>query len=153
MIHNSQLSLCLEELAHTGEVLLQRCNLDSESQQWFWISPGMLMCAASSRCLSAQHSEPVRTQPCDEPDVDPAGLMWDCDGDRLISRDTAKLLSVSDQRLTLAKLSKYSKWRSVDQGDICQDRLSKSQQVTPASATVLLRETSVSRTTMAVYHH
>ncbi|XP_075325261.1 uncharacterized protein LOC142383029 [Odontesthes bonariensis] len=122
MIHNSQCSLCLEDSADTGEVLLKKCNLDSVSQQWLWINQGMLMCVASSRCLSSQ-SEPVQTRSCHGPDVDAAGLMWDCDSDRLISRNASLLLSVSHQRLILTKHSKHSKWRSLDEGDVCQERL------------------------------
>ena len=127
MIHNSQRSLCLEDSADTGEVLLKKCNLDSESQQWVWINQGMLMCVASSRCLSSQWSGPVQTQSCHGPEVNAARLMWDCDSDRLISRNASLLLSVNGQHLILTKHSKHSKWRSLDEGDVCQERLSKSQ--------------------------
>ncbi|XP_008296647.1 uncharacterized protein LOC103369654 [Stegastes partitus] len=123
MIHNTQHSLCLEDSVDTGEVLLRKCNLDSEFQQWIWINMGMLMCVASSRCLSAQHEKPVQTQSCQVEDVDVIGLMWDCDRDRLISRNTSMLLSVSGQHLILTQHSQQSKWRSLDEGDICHERL------------------------------
>lgn len=130
MIYNTQHSLCLEDSAATGEVLLKECNLDSESQQWIWIDQGMLMCVASSRCLSAIPREPLKTQSCRGPKVDPAGLMWDCDKDRLISRNTSMLLSIDGRRLIFTHSSKYSKWRSLDEGDICQEKLSKSVKIT-----------------------
>ncbi|GAA6227795.1 uncharacterized protein LOC108877839 [Lates japonicus] len=123
MIHNTHCSLCLEDSAATGEVLLKKCNLDSERQQWVWIAQGMLMGVASSMCLSAQQTKPVRTQSCQETEVDAAGLMWDCDRDRLISRNTSMLLSVDGQHLILTYNSKHSKWRSLDEGDICQEKL------------------------------
>ncbi|XP_017275081.1 solute carrier family 51 subunit beta [Kryptolebias marmoratus] len=123
MIHNSKLSLCVEDSAGSSEVLLKKCNLDSEFQRWAWVGQGMLMCVASSRCLSAQQSESVHTQPCSEPDVNPAGLLWDCDSGRLFSRNASMLLSTDGQRLILTKHSKHAKWGSLDEGDICQDRL------------------------------
>lgn len=123
MIHNTQHCLCLEDSVDTGEVLLRKCNLDSESQQWIWIDQGMLMCVASSRCLSAQQGQLVRTQSCDELEVDVTGQVWDCDRDRLINRNTSMLLSVRGQHLILTQGSEQSKWRSLDEGDICQERL------------------------------
>lgn len=130
MIHNTQRSLCLEDSAAPGRVLLKKCNLDSESQQWMWVDQGMLMCAASSRCLSAAQSEPLRTRSCRGPEVNAAGLMWDCDRDRLISRNTSMLLSIDGRHLILTHDSKRSKWRSLDEGDICQEKLSKSLTIT-----------------------
>nr|XP_046232192.1 solute carrier family 51 subunit beta [Scatophagus argus] len=123
MIHNTQHSLCLEDSAATGEVLLKKCNLESESQQWMWISQGMLMCVASSRCLSAMQREPLQTQACWGPKVEAAALMWDCDNNRLISRNTSMLLSIDGQQLVFTHESKHSKWRSLDEGDICQEKL------------------------------
>lgn len=123
MVHNTKYSLCLEDSAAIGEVLLQKCNLDSEFQQWIWINHDMLMCAASSRCLSAMQREPLQTQSCEGPKVDTAGLMWDCDKDRLISRNTSMLLSINGRRPILTHDSKHSKWRSLDEGDICQKKL------------------------------
>ncbi|XP_068597925.1 solute carrier family 51 subunit beta [Brachionichthys hirsutus] len=123
MIHNSQRSLCLEDSAAAGHVLLRGCNLDSESQQWLWTRQGMLMSAASSRCLSAQQSGPVRTLRCPGPKVDAAGFMWDCDRGRLISRNTSMLLSTDGQHLITSHDGKQSTWRSLDEGSICQERL------------------------------
>ncbi|XP_035530922.1 uncharacterized protein LOC118337892 [Morone saxatilis] len=136
MIHNTQHSLCLEDSAATGEVLLKKCHLDSESQQWIWIDQGMLKCVASSRCLSAMQTEPLRTQACQGPKVDAARLMWDCDRDRLISRNTSMLLSIDGRHLILTHDSKLSKWRSLDKGDICQEKLSKSVRITGYIITV-----------------
>lgn len=124
MIHNTQHNLCLEDSADTGEVQLKTCNLDSDYQQWIWISRDMLMCVASSRCLSAQHEGPVHTQDCHGPEVDAAWLIWDCDRDQLISRKLSMLLSHNGQHAILVQNSKHPKWRSLDldQGDICQER-------------------------------
>ncbi|CAK6961980.1 solute carrier family 51 subunit beta [Scomber scombrus] len=120
LIHNTQRSLCLEDTEPTGDVLLKECDLDSESQKWVWVDQSMLMSLATSRCLSAQQREPIQTRSCD---VDIAGLMWDCDRDRLISRNTSMMLSVKGRRLTLSQDSKNSKWKSLDKGDICQEKL------------------------------
>lgn len=123
MIYNTKNSLCLEDSA-TGEALLKKCNMDSESQQWTWIDQGMLMCVASSNCLLAVQRKPLQTQSCRSPEVvDAIEFVWDCDRDRLISKNTSMLLSVDGQHLILALDSKHSKWRSLDVGDICQEKL------------------------------
>ncbi|KAM9319105.1 uncharacterized protein KZ484_023403 [Pholidichthys leucotaenia] len=122
MIHNTEHSLCLED-SDKSEVLLKRCNLDSLSQQWVWTNQDMLMCIASSKCLSAQHPDPVQTASCNGQEVNTQGLMWICDQGRLISRNTSMLLSGNGQRLSLTKHSKQTQWRSLDEGDICQERL------------------------------
>lgn len=129
MIYNTWHGLCLEDTAASGEVLLKECNLDSESQQWTWIDQSMLMCVASSRCLLAMLKEPLKTQSCGGPMVDLVGLMWDCNTDRLISRNTSMLLSIKGRHLIFSNGSKYSTWRSLDKGDICQEKPSKSEQV------------------------
>ncbi|XP_042344753.1 solute carrier family 51 subunit beta [Plectropomus leopardus] len=123
MIHNTHRSLCLDDSAATGEVLLKNCNLDSESQQWIWIGQGMLMCVASSRCLSALQQKPVLTRPCFESEMNATDLMWDCDRSRLINKKSSMLLSVDGRHLILTHDSKHSKWRSLDEGDICQEKL------------------------------
>ncbi|XP_068587277.1 solute carrier family 51 subunit beta [Cebidichthys violaceus] len=123
MIHNTQSSLCLEESAATAEVLLKNCNLDSESQQWIWIDQDMLMCVESSRCLSGLQREPVQTRSCQGSEVDVTGLLWDCDRGRLINRNTSMLLSIDGRHLVLTHDSKLSKWKSLDEGDICQEKL------------------------------
>lgn len=130
MIYNSKHSLCLEDSAATGEVLLKNCNVDSEFQKWMWIDQNMLMCVASSRCLSDLQREPVLTRPCGEPEADVTGLMWDCDRGKLISKNTSMLLSMDGRRLILTNGNKHSKWRSLDEGDICQEKLSKSVRIT-----------------------
>ncbi|KAM4744131.1 uncharacterized protein FYW61_000290 [Anableps anableps] len=119
MIHNTQYGLCLEESADTGQVLLKECNLDSQTQQWVWINQGMLMCVASSRCLSAQQNPSVQTQSCQ----DAAELMWDCTSNRLTSRNTSLLLSTDGQHVILTNRLKHFEWKSLDEGDICQARL------------------------------
>lgn len=129
IIYNRQHSLCLEDSTVTGEVMLKECNLDSRLQQWTWINEGMLMSVASSRCLSALQSEPVTTQSCDGLETDSTGQMWDCDRDMLISRATSMLLSIEGRRLTFTHGSKNSKWRSLDKGDICQEKVSKFKRI------------------------
>lgn len=138
MIYNTKSSLCLEDSA-TGEVLLKKCNIDSASQQWTWIDQGMLMCVASSNCLLAVQRKPLQTQPCRSSEVDAVQFAWDCDRDRLISKNTSMLLSVDGQHLILAHDSKHSKWRSLDVGDICQEKLSKSIRIT-ATVMVLFKQ-------------
>ncbi|XP_040022723.2 uncharacterized protein LOC120811450 [Gasterosteus aculeatus] len=123
MIHNTQSSLCLAESSATGEVLLKKCNVDSESQQWIWIDRSKLMCVGSSRCLSALQSQLLGTRPCLGSEVDATGLLWDCDRGRLVSRNTSTLLSADGWRLVLTHDSKLSKWKSLDVGDICQEKL------------------------------
>ncbi|KAL6112650.1 slc51b [Pungitius sinensis] len=120
MIHNTQSSLCLAESAATWEVLLKKCNVDSASQQWIWIDRSKLMCVESSRCLSALQSQLLGTRPCLGSEVD---LLWDCDKGRLISGNTSMLLSTDGWRLVLTHDSKLSKWKSLDVGDICQEKL------------------------------
>ncbi|XP_041640744.1 solute carrier family 51 subunit beta [Cheilinus undulatus] len=126
MVHNTRRSLCMDDSAASGEVVLRRCNLDSVSQQWVWVDQNMLMNEASSRCLWAQQPGPPRTRSCSErgsgPGSDPSGLLWDCDRDRLISRNLSMMLAVDGRRPVLSHDSKQSRWRSVDGGDICQER-------------------------------
>lgn len=124
MIHNLHHSLCLEDSA-AGPVLLKTCSLDSESQQWIWVDQGLLMSLASSRCLSALQRDPVQTLRCPGPEADAAGFLWDCDRDRLISKNSSTLLSTDGRRLVLNQVAQNSKWRSLDAGDICQERLSE----------------------------
>lgn len=80
--------------------------------------------------MSAMQREPLQTQSCQGPKVNPAGLMWDCDRDRLISRNTSMLLTEDGRRLIFTHDIKRSKWRSLDAGDICQQKLSKSLTIT-----------------------
>lgn len=125
MLYNTQHSLCLHDSKATDEVLLKKCDLKSAFQQWIWIDQGMLMCVASSKCLLATQSKTLKTQACEGLDVDPSALMWDCEKDRLISRNASMFLSVEGQHLTLSHSNKYSKWKSLDTDDICGQSLSK----------------------------
>ncbi|KAG7235291.1 hypothetical protein INR49_002767 [Caranx melampygus] len=120
VIQNTQSTLCLEDSTATGEVLLKKCNLDSMNQQWVLTTQGKLMCVATSRCLSAQ-PDPVQTLSCHIPESE--RLLWDCDRDRLISRSMTMLLSIDGQHVSPTDNSKQSKWRSLDEGDICQEKL------------------------------
>ncbi|KAK7913007.1 hypothetical protein WMY93_013218 [Mugilogobius chulae] len=90
-----------------------------------WEDRSRLVNMKTSRCISAHHVQPVRTEACPEPgDEDRAkGLEWECDRDRLISRNNSLLLSLSGRRLVLTDDNKNIKWKSLDQGDICQDTL------------------------------
>ncbi|MEQ2312810.1 hypothetical protein AMECASPLE_035059 [Ameca splendens] len=123
MIHNMEYGLCLEDSDDTGQVLLKTCNLDSQAQQWVWMNRDMLMCVATSRCLSAQQNYPVQTQSCQEPDMNAAELMWDCTSNRLASRNTSLLLSSNGQHVILTKHLKHFEWKSLDEGNICQTKL------------------------------
>lgn len=139
-IYNTQHSLCLEEAHVTGLVVLKRCNLYSGSQQWTWSDEGTLVSVASSRCLSASHNEPVKTVSCEEQGADEAQLMWDCVRDGLFSRSTSMLLSVDGQQVTLAHGGKSSRWKSLEKGDICQEKLErKFQKVAGTKVFVFLR--------------
>ncbi|XP_064845492.1 solute carrier family 51 subunit beta [Oncorhynchus masou masou] len=121
MIHNTLHSLCLEDFPKTGLVQLNKCNLDSVLQQWIWRDQSLLERVGTSRCLSAHHSDPVQTVPCEG--VEDGGLRWGCELNRLISLNSSLELSTDGNRLTLSHRSKQTKWRSLDEGDICQERL------------------------------
>ncbi|XP_034535333.1 uncharacterized protein si:cabz01068815.1 [Notolabrus celidotus] len=123
MVFNSRRSLCLQDSAASGEVMLSNCDLDSEAQQWTWIDQSMLVNIASSRCLRALQGGPLRTQSCRGSEVDPAAFLWDCDRDRLISRNSSMLLSIDGGHPVLSHNNKQAKWKSVDGGDICLERL------------------------------
>lgn len=129
MIHNTVHSLCLED-SKTGWVQLKKCSLDSDLQQWVWRDPNILESVVTSRCLSGYHTDPVQTVPCEGGEEggerEGNGLKWDCEGNRLMSRHLSLELSTDGKRLTLSPRSKQSKWRSLDEGDICQERLSES---------------------------
>lgn len=123
MVFNTGRSQCLQESAASGEVVLSGCDLDSEAQQWMWIDQSMLMNVFSSRCLYALQGGHLQTRSCRGSNVDPAGLLWDCDHGRLISRNLSMFLSVNGQHPVLSHSSKEAKWKSVDGGDICLERL------------------------------
>lgn len=125
MIHNMQRSLCLEEVPESGEVVARKCSLFLDSQQWIWEEQSRLVNTATSRCLSAHPIQPVHTQPCPEPGEGESAkaVEWDCDRDRLISRNNSLMLSLNSRRLVLTDDGKNIKWRSLDKGDICQEKL------------------------------
>ncbi|KAL1007517.1 hypothetical protein UPYG_G00087840 [Umbra pygmaea] len=127
MIYNTYHGLCLENNPKTGLVQLKRCNLDSDVQQWIWIEQSVLQSVGTSRCLSASHPDPVQTVPCegveDWYNMEAGELQWGCELNRLISKNSSLELSTDGKRLTLSRRSKQTKWRSLDEGDICQDRL------------------------------
>lgn len=125
MIHNVHRSLCLEDIPESGEVVARKCSLDSDFQQWIWEEQSRLVNMATSRCLSAHHLQPVRTQPCPVPgEGDRTNFLdWDCDRGRLISRNNSLMLSLSGRRLVLTDDGKNIKWKSLDKGDICVEKL------------------------------
>ncbi|KAM6980586.1 uncharacterized protein FYW47_000317 [Aplochiton taeniatus] len=123
MIHNTLHSLCLEDSITTGLVQLKRCNLDSEHQQWIWRDQRVLVSVGTSRCLSAHHTGPVQTVSCDHLEDWGDSLLWDCERNSLISQNNSLELSTDGKHLSLSHKSKHSKWKSLDEGDICQDRL------------------------------
>ena len=129
---------------------LGRCNLDSRFQQWVWWNRGVLRNLGSDRCLASRGTDLVRTVGCpameeqeeEEVVVQGAGagageggagvveeeMLWDCLRSRLISVSSGLELSVDDSlSLALAPLYQHSgRWRSLDEGDICQEILSES---------------------------
>ncbi|XP_011607876.1 uncharacterized protein [Takifugu rubripes] len=123
LLYNAHHSLCLHESKATGEVLLQVCIPDSESQQWMWIDGGMLMGVASSKCLLAVQRKPLKTHSCKGLNVDPSALMWGYDEDSLISRNISMFLSVDGQQPTLSHSNKFSKWKILDTDDLCRQSI------------------------------
>ncbi|XP_056464477.1 solute carrier family 51 subunit beta isoform X2 [Gadus chalcogrammus] len=150
LIHNTQHSLCLEDQAGPGPgaVGLGRCNLDSRFQQWVWLNRRVLRNLGSDRCLASRGIDLVRTVGCpaameeqeeEEVVVQGAGagageggagvveeeMLWDCLRSRLISVISGLELSVDDSlSLALSPLYQRSgRWRSLDEGDICQEIL------------------------------
>ncbi|KAM9461041.1 uncharacterized protein Hap1MRO34_017392 isoform 1-T1 [Clarias gariepinus] len=119
MIHNDVESLCLEDSLENAGVQLTRCSLDSELQQWIWTERMFLMNVHTQRCLSALHSNPIQTLNCDGEDH----LQWQCMNHRLISLSHSLELSVHSGSLALNNKGKGNRWKSLDQGDICQEKL------------------------------
>ncbi|CAL8404641.1 unnamed protein product [Boreogadus saida] len=136
--------------AGPGAVGLGRCNLDSRLQQWVWWNRRVLRNLGSDRCLASRGTDPARTVGCpateeqeeeeEEVVVQGAGagageggagvveeeMLWDCERSRLISVSSGLELSVDDDSLSpaLSPLSQRSgRWRSLDEGDICQEIL------------------------------
>ena len=137
LIHNTHHSLCLEDQAGPGPgpgaVGLGRCNLDSQLQQWVWWNRRVLKNLGSDRCLASRGTDPVRTVGCqaleEEQEEEEEEMLWDCESSRLVSVSSGLELSVDDDGLSpaLSALSQRSgRWRSLDEGDICQEILSES---------------------------
>ncbi|XP_056134432.1 solute carrier family 51 subunit beta [Lampris incognitus] len=123
LVHNTHHSLCLEDTVVEGPLLLKKCSLDSVFQQWIWWNQRLMKCVGTSRCLSAHHRDPVQTISCEGTKDGTGWLLWDCEGDRLIGQNSSLELSTNGKRVILSHKSKRSKWRSLDAGDICQERL------------------------------
>lgn len=83
------------------------------------------MGVASAKCLLAVQRKPLKTHSCKGLNVDPSALMWGCDEDNLISRNTSMFLSVDGQQPTLSHSKKFSKWKNLDTDDLCRQSLSK----------------------------
>lgn len=122
MIHNTIESLCLQDSPSGNGIKLRRCNLDNDLQQWAWQEQRFLRNVGTQRCLSAFHERPVLTIECDGGEH----LEWGCENLRLLSLNRSLELSVEKSRLRLSAGGQTSSWRSLDKGDICQERLSKS---------------------------
>lgn len=123
MIHNNMENLCLEDSLGDAGVQLKRCSVDAELQQWTWTERMFLMNVHTHRCLSALHSDLIQTLDCDGEDY----LQWECMNQRLISLSQSLELGVQRGRLALITTEKSTRWKSLDQGDICQEKLSESQ--------------------------
>ncbi|XP_066502983.1 solute carrier family 51 subunit beta isoform X2 [Hoplias malabaricus] len=122
MIHNTVDSLCLEDPG--AGVYLRRCRVDSDLQQWVWKETRFLVNVETQRCLSAVHQDPVRTLECDGGDH----LQWQCESHRLISVNRSLELTVDRGTVTLSSSGKNNRWKSLDEGDICQDKLRSRRQ-------------------------
>lgn len=143
LIHNTQHSRCLEDLQTSpgaGAVGLRVCNLDSRLQQWVWWNRRVLKNLGSDRCLAGRGGAGQATvwtvgchQELDGEETAAVAaaakdLLWDCEGGRLISVSSSLELSVDDSMSPALspKSERGGKWRSLDQGDICQESLSES---------------------------
>ncbi|XP_062869183.1 solute carrier family 51 subunit beta [Trichomycterus rosablanca] len=119
LIHNSLENLCLEDSLSETAVHLQRCSVDSELQQWTWTDRWFLMNLHTHRCLSAFDTDLVRTVDCDGGDE----LRWGCENHRLVSLNRSLELGSLRDRLVLTNTGKNTRWKSLDEGDICQEKL------------------------------
>lgn len=122
MIYNAAESLCLQDSLRDARVDLGRCSVDSDLQQWLWIETWFLMNVGTRRCLSAHHNNPIQMVECDGGDH----LHWNCLNHRLISVNRSLELGTEGGKLVLTNSGKKTKWKSLDEGNICQDKLSKS---------------------------
>ncbi|XP_060797067.1 solute carrier family 51 subunit beta [Neoarius graeffei] len=119
MIHNNMESLCLEDSLRDGGVQLKRCSVNSELQQWVWTERLFLMNVHTQRCLSAFPTNPIQTLDCNGEE----DLQWQCMNHRLISLSYSLELGVHRGSLALINTGKSTRWKSLDQGDICQEKL------------------------------
>ncbi|XP_072516983.1 uncharacterized protein [Salminus brasiliensis] len=128
MIHNAVEGLCLEDSLKDGGVQLRRCSLDSEPQQWLWTERWFLMNVGTDRCLSGLHDDPIQTVECDSGHH----LQWQCMNHRLISVNRSLELSAQNRRLTLTNSGINTGWKSLDEADICQEKLRSRRQSDPS---------------------
>ncbi|KAG7468140.1 hypothetical protein MATL_G00139590 [Megalops atlanticus] len=128
MIHNTIHSLCLEDSRKNDSVLLKRCNLNSDLQQWFWEDQRFLVNKGTSRCLSSQQIDLISTISCDASKA----LWWHCHGYRLVSHNNSLELTTDGRHLFLSQKSKLSKWRSLGESSICQE-MSRSKRASDES--------------------
>ncbi|KAK3533952.1 hypothetical protein QTP70_034940, partial [Hemibagrus guttatus] len=119
MIHNNVENLCLEDSLEDAGVQLKRCSVDSDLQQWIWTERMFLMNVHTQRCLSALHSDSIQTLDCDGEEY----LQWQCMDHRLISMSHSLELGVQRGSLALINTGKSTRWKSLNQGDICQEKL------------------------------
>ncbi|XP_077419430.1 uncharacterized protein LOC144050223 isoform X2 [Vanacampus margaritifer] len=97
LLRHPRRGTCLEERWPSGGVVLRVCRASSRAQQWSWKGRGLLASAVTSRCLSARR--PRVTLPCREG----AELEWRCDGNTLVGRATAVMLTTDRWRPTPGK--------------------------------------------------
>ncbi|KAL7866801.1 hypothetical protein AOLI_G00146150 [Acnodon oligacanthus] len=124
LIHSALEGLCLEDSGRDAGVHLRRCNLDSQLQQWIWTETWFLMNVGTQKCLSALRDDPVQTVECDGEDH----LQWQCVNRRLLSVSRPLELTADSGVLTLTNSGKNYMWKSLDEGNICQDRLRSRRQ-------------------------
>ncbi|XP_022525198.2 solute carrier family 51 subunit beta [Astyanax mexicanus] len=127
MVHNAVESLCLEDSLRDAGVQLRRCSLDSELQQWLWTERWFLLNVGTHRCLSGLQDDPIQTVECDGGDH----LQWQCTNHRLISVNRSLELSAQTGRLSLTSRGINTRWKSLDEGDICQEKLRSRRQSEP----------------------
>ncbi|KAJ8340333.1 hypothetical protein SKAU_G00349660 [Synaphobranchus kaupii] len=119
MIYNTIHGLCLQDSSESNGVQLKHCNLNAHFQQWFWEDGRLLVNRGTARCLSSHQINPVLTAPCNASE----GLWWDCQSHWLVSHGSSLKLTTDGKGLFLSHENKLSKWRSLEEGNICQESL------------------------------
>ncbi|XP_064192731.1 solute carrier family 51 subunit beta isoform X1 [Anguilla rostrata] len=119
MIYNTIHGLCLQDSRGSDRVQLWRCDLDSHFQQWFWEDGRLLVNRGTARCLSSHQMNPVLTASCNGSE----GLWWHCRSNWLVSHSSSLKLTTDGKDLSLSHENKLSKWRSLEEGNICQESL------------------------------